>query len=154
VKFGTEEGTFGPLLRAKFHPHRCNVSPLRGEKPQNRPLSRPKRNTGRFALRAMLPVKNRHNLKHALCLTIYHNVAYSNVISVWWDVWPLLYYKFTAESVSKEILKSLNIWQVIGGAGSWLPQAFGVPGHCHAERWRTRLRSDVWRTGTVVTASC
>ena len=23
VKFGTEEGTFGPLLRAKFHPHRC-----------------------------------------------------------------------------------------------------------------------------------
>jgi len=31
------------------------VSPLRGEKPQNRPLS--KRNTGRFALRAMLPVK-------------------------------------------------------------------------------------------------
>jgi len=33
------------------------VSPLRGEKPQNRPLS--KLNTGRFALRAMLPVKIR-----------------------------------------------------------------------------------------------
>ena len=47
-------GTFGPPLHAKFHPHRCNVSPLRGEKPQNRPLS--KLNTGRFALRAMLPV--------------------------------------------------------------------------------------------------
>ena len=41
VKFGTEEGTF---LRAKFHPHRCNVSPLRGGKPQNRPLN--KLNTG------------------------------------------------------------------------------------------------------------
>jgi len=41
VKFGMEEGTF-------------NVSPLRSEKPQNRPLS--KLNTGRFALRAMLPV--------------------------------------------------------------------------------------------------
>ena len=27
------------LIRAKFHPYRCNVSPLRGEKPQNRPLS-------------------------------------------------------------------------------------------------------------------
>jgi len=27
------------LLRAKFNPHRCNVSPLRGEKPQNQPLS-------------------------------------------------------------------------------------------------------------------
>jgi len=24
VKFETEEGTEGPLLRAKFHPHRCN----------------------------------------------------------------------------------------------------------------------------------
>ena len=24
VKFGGEEGTFGPLLDAKFHPHRCN----------------------------------------------------------------------------------------------------------------------------------
>jgi len=32
------------------------VSPLRGEKPQNWPLS--KLNTGRFALRAMLPVMN------------------------------------------------------------------------------------------------
>jgi len=31
------------------------VSPLRGEKPQNRPMS--KLNTGRFALRAMLPLK-------------------------------------------------------------------------------------------------
>ena len=39
VKFGVEEGT------------------LQGEKPQNRPLS--KLNTGRFALRAMLPVKIR-----------------------------------------------------------------------------------------------
>jgi len=56
VKFGTEEGTEGPLLRAKFHPHRCNVAPLRGEKPQNWPLS--KLNTGRFALRTMLPVMN------------------------------------------------------------------------------------------------
>ena len=55
VKFGMEEGTFGRLFHAKFHPHRCNVSPLRGEKPQNWPLS--KLNTGRFALRAMLPVK-------------------------------------------------------------------------------------------------
>jgi len=54
VKFGTEEGTFGPLLRAKFHPHRCSVSPLLGENTQNRPLS--KLNNRHFALRAMLPV--------------------------------------------------------------------------------------------------
>jgi len=54
IKFGMEEGTEAPL-RAKFHPHRCNVSPLRGEKLQNWPLS--KLNTGRFAPRAMLPVK-------------------------------------------------------------------------------------------------
>jgi len=58
VKFGTEEETFGPLLRAKFHFHRCNVSPLRGEKPQNRPLS--KLNTGGLRCGAMLPVKIRH----------------------------------------------------------------------------------------------
>jgi len=25
VKFGTQQGIQGPLLRAKFHPHRCNV---------------------------------------------------------------------------------------------------------------------------------
>jgi len=63
VKFGAEEGTFeiwrgGGDRSAKFHPHRCNVSPLRVEKPQNRPLS--KLNTGRFALRAMLPVNSRN----------------------------------------------------------------------------------------------
>jgi len=55
VKFGMEEGTFSPLLHAKFDPHRFNVPPLRGEKPQNRPLR--KLNTDRLALRAMLPVK-------------------------------------------------------------------------------------------------
>jgi len=38
-EFWTDEGTFGPLLHAKFHLHQCNVSPLRGEKPPNRPLS-------------------------------------------------------------------------------------------------------------------
>ena len=64
VKFGMEEGTFGPLLHAKFHPHRCNVSPMRGEKPQNWPLS--KLNTGRFALRAMLPVINQTVLTRAM----------------------------------------------------------------------------------------
>jgi len=30
VKFGMD---------AKFHPHRCNVSPMWGEKPQNWPMS-------------------------------------------------------------------------------------------------------------------
>jgi len=43
LKFGVE-GRFRPLLRAKFNPRRCNVSPLLGEKPQNLPLS--KLNTG------------------------------------------------------------------------------------------------------------
>jgi len=41
------------------------VSPLRGEKPQNRPLS--KLNIGRFALRAMLPV-TRHRASTNLYL--------------------------------------------------------------------------------------
>ena len=49
-------GDGSPLLRAKFHPHRFNVSPLRGEKPQNRPLSKLNRPTGRLALRGLLPV--------------------------------------------------------------------------------------------------
>jgi len=42
VKFGMVHGG----LHAKLHPNRCNVLPLRGEKPQNRPLSMPKLNTG------------------------------------------------------------------------------------------------------------
>jgi len=45
VKFGKEEA----LLHTKFDPHR-------GEKPQYRPVSN--LNNWRFALRAMLPVKN------------------------------------------------------------------------------------------------
>ena len=61
VKFGTEKGTFGPLLLAKFYQHQCNVSPLRGEKPQNRPLS--KLITGRLALSAMLPVIKKQKLE-------------------------------------------------------------------------------------------
>jgi len=47
-------GDFGSVLCAKFQPHRCNVSPMRGEKPQTRPLSN--LNNRRFALHAMLPV--------------------------------------------------------------------------------------------------
>jgi len=66
VKFGTEEGTFGPLLRAKFHLHRCNVWPLRGENPQNRPLS--KLNNRHFALRAMLPVNNSLIILHYIII--------------------------------------------------------------------------------------
>jgi len=35
--------------------------------------------------------------------------------------------------------------------GDWLFQAPCAAGHCPAERWRTRLGSEVWRAGTVVT---
>ena len=41
----------------QISPHRCNLSPLRGEKPQNWPLSN--LNNPQFALRAMLPVTTR-----------------------------------------------------------------------------------------------
>jgi len=47
-----------PLLLAKFHPHQCNVSPLLGERPQNRPLS--KLNTG-------APVKMFLNKINSIC---------------------------------------------------------------------------------------
>jgi len=57
VKFDMVEGTFGPLLLAKFHRHRCKLSHLRGEKPQNRPLN--KLNNRRFALRAMPPINKK-----------------------------------------------------------------------------------------------
>jgi len=57
-----EKGTEGPSSMPNFTPiDRCNVSPLRGEKPQNRPLS--KLNTGRLALRATLPVKTQYKHK-------------------------------------------------------------------------------------------
>jgi len=45
-------GDLGSPPPCQISPHRCNVLPLRGEKPQNRPLS--KLNTDRLALRAML----------------------------------------------------------------------------------------------------
>jgi len=54
---------------------------------------------------------------------------------LWWDVWPALYYKFTAESVLQEVFK--------------LPHLSCAPVHCPVEGWRTRLRSDVWTAGTV-----
>jgi len=70
VKFGMEEkdGVKFGMDHAKFHPHQCNVSPLQGEKPQNRPLS--KLNTSRLALRAMLLVKiNCHIFYGSLCIS-------------------------------------------------------------------------------------
>jgi len=45
----------GPLLRAKFHPHRCK-STCRPCGSKNLKIGMSKLNTGRFALRAMLPV--------------------------------------------------------------------------------------------------
>ena len=66
----------GDLLRAKFHPHRCNVSTLRNEKRQNRPLS--KLNTGRLALRSMLPVKIK---KTDVAQKIFFNYIHVDVIA-------------------------------------------------------------------------
>jgi len=51
----------------------------------------------------------------------------------------------------KNFSNSSTFGKVMGT--SWLPQAPCAPEQCLAERWRTRLRSDVWRAGTVVTAS-
>jgi len=63
---------------------------------------------------------------------------------MWWDLWLLLYYNFTAEFVFKEFLKLANIWRSYGNKVDSLPQAPCAPGQCPTERWRTRLRSDVW----------
>jgi len=50
----------------------------------------------------------------------------------------LLYYKYTAESVLKEFLKSLNIWQSYGGKVDCLKHSV-CQGSCLAERCRTHL---------------
>jgi len=71
MKFGKEEGTEGGG-EGTFG-HWCNVSPLRGEKPQNRPVS--KLNTGRLALRAMLPVKTSElGDRHFIIRSLYKNL--------------------------------------------------------------------------------
>jgi len=44
------------------------------------------------------------------------------MLKVLWDLWWLLYYKFTAEFPLKEFLKSVNIWQSYEQE-IWLPQA-------------------------------
>jgi len=50
----TDGGEIRHPLPCQISPNRCNVSPLRGERRQNRPPS--KLNSWHFALRAMLPV--------------------------------------------------------------------------------------------------
>jgi len=54
------------------------VSPLRGEKPQNWPLS--KLNTGRFALRAMLPVKIHFKITKTIYIIAIHFSALTTFI--------------------------------------------------------------------------
>jgi len=53
-----------------------------------------------------------------------------------------IYYKFTAESACKIILRSVNSW-LSYGQESWLPHAFNVSEYCPAERWRTS--PDIYR---------
>jgi len=60
VKFGMEEGTSGPLLRARFHPIGTTSRPCGANNLKNRLLS--KLNNRRFALRAMLPVSDWESL--------------------------------------------------------------------------------------------
>jgi len=55
VKSCTAKRTQVPVGPAKFDLNRCNESPLRGEKPDFRPVS--KSNTGSLPLSGILPVK-------------------------------------------------------------------------------------------------
>ena len=71
---------------------------------------------------------------------------------MWLDIWPLLYYKFTAESVFEIMFEIPQHLVKLRGKSS-LPQPSCAPGHSPAERWRTRFRSDIWQTRTVVTTS-
>jgi len=67
VKFGTEVASVPSSVPNFTPPHRCNVLPLRGEKPQNRPLSN--LNNRRFALRPLLPV-NENDFLHRLATKV------------------------------------------------------------------------------------
>jgi len=60
VKFCSAKQTQVTVRPAKFDLHRCNESPLRGEKPDFWPVS--KFNTGSLPLRRILPVKSRQKL--------------------------------------------------------------------------------------------
>ena len=70
----------------------------------------------------------------------------------WWDLLIMLYYKFTAEFGLERIYKisrclaKLSVRKLISSSTMFV-------GHCPAERWKTRLRSDIWRAVTVITAS-
>ena len=101
-----EEGTEGPLLHAKFHPHRCNVSPLRGENPQNWPLS--KRNTGRFALCAMLPVtipKRRHDQNHVNVLILRPHCVFR--------MHEAVHFKFGTQIYVRNYSLEENVWIIL-----------------------------------------
>ena len=120
VKFGTEEGTECPLLRAKFHPHRCNVSPLRGEKPQNWPLS--KLNTGRFALRAMLPVTNQTSSEQVQNMNWFceQNRTSAGVAKIWCEgEGTKLYENYKCEPIPNVVAALPNV----GGALCSMPQS-------------------------------
>jgi len=56
VKFGVEEGTFGPLLHTKFHPIGATCRPCGVKNPK---IGMSNLNNRRFALRAKLPVNKR-----------------------------------------------------------------------------------------------
>jgi len=55
-----------------------------------------------------------------------------------------IYCKFTVASAYERILKSVNIWQSYRQE-SWLSHVLCVPGHCPAERRRTRHISWEWQ---------
>ena len=113
VQFGKLEGTEGPPHGAKFHPHRCNESPLRGEKPQNRPLS--KLNAGRFALRAMLPLMMRKKIyktetlsHHAKPVGAWHSTV--GYLTFKWYRWALALRK---RSLFNSHIRRTNIRRVV-----------------------------------------
>ena len=88
VKFGRKERTYGLLLPAKFDLDQCNVSPLRGDKPQNRAVS--KRYTGRAALRANPAGKDIQQIQLNCNLTNYWHKCMQNThdkIAVFRNYW-------------------------------------------------------------------
>ena len=79
VKFGMEEGTKGPLLRAKFNPHRCNDKGVGPQKPKF--LLRFDQNVEYKRPAGTYPVRDFHKICR-VCTALQHALA----IKIWLDL--------------------------------------------------------------------
>jgi len=104
VKFGTEEGTEGPVLRAKFHPHRC----------KDKGIGPPK-------LKFLLRFDQNVEYKRPAGAYLLHNFFYK-ICRVYTPFQDAL-----AVKISLDLLKGLGSYGVFKLTESGYPQIFSAP---------------------------